>query len=77
MIMMLTLMLWLPYQITQLVEMYVTAKHSLGKLPAPWHDFVCLFACTGGPSPREANLTIMLGLWAPLSPFLSSLWQYL
>ena len=53
--MMLTLMLWLPYQITQLVEMYVLPSYSIGKLPSPWHDFVCLF---GPVSPSQLAMFV-------------------
>ena len=39
------------YQVTSLVEMYVMPSYSIGKLPSPWHDFVCLF----GPAPRRCS----------------------
>lgn len=43
MVMMFTLMLWLPYQLTKLVDFYVQMHTSLGKLPKPWDEFVVLF----------------------------------
>ena len=43
MLMMFTLMLWLPYQLTKLVDFYVQLHTSLGKLPKPWDEFVVLF----------------------------------